>query len=422
MKKSTIVIIILVILIGVFSGAFYYYTGTPTYSLYKIKKAISQHDSVTFNKYVDVDRVVSSLIEQATSSLEDDGELKDNPFKELATAFMSSMKEQIKNAINKSVEEISEGKSDSKISEVKIDKVVKEGKSAKVTLKNSNGETINIDMIQTPERYWRIVGINLDDYKKINPLELENNSNQEENKKITSSGKLGEEISIGEGWFLTVNTPENYIPPKNSFSEPSEGNKFIAVEIKYSNQSSKEDRVSPGNLTLKDSENHSYKYMYGGKEPELESGTLIPADDKLKGYVTFEVPKNAEISKAIYANDTATITYDVAVAETPYMGVRYVLLNKQIKQENNLAYDYGALVLRGENKDEVAVVPNSPADKIGIKENDIILEVSNEKITEDNDLAGILKKHKVGDKLTLLIWSRGTTNTIEVTLEKNPQQ
>lgn len=314
MKK--IIISVIALLIIALIGSCYYFIGTPTYSLYKTRKAISQHDSVTFNKYVDVDRVVSSLIEQATSSLEDDDELKDNPFKGLATALFSSMKEQLKNEINKSVEEISEGKDGNKLSMMKTEKVIKEGKSAKVTLKNSDGETINFDMVQVPERYWRVVGINLDDFRKIKPIDsnsLDSNdtSSKKEEQKISSSVKFGEKTSIGGGWFITINEPELFTPSGYSFNKPSDGNKFVTVDIEYSNESDKEGSVSPtDNLRLKDADNHSYEAeFYGGKEPELEDNSIVPARDKIRGYLTFKITENFEITKAVYSNDYATISY-----------------------------------------------------------------------------------------------------------------
>lgn len=102
----------------------------------------------------------------------------------------------------------------------------------------------------------------------------------------------------------------------------------------------------------------------------------------------------------------------------PYLGVRYVVLNKAISKENNLDFDYGALVLRGEKLTDLAVIPNSPADKAGIVENDIILEVDGKKITAENDLASLIRKKKVGDSLNLKIWSKGKEKIVNVVLEE----
>lgn len=102
----------------------------------------------------------------------------------------------------------------------------------------------------------------------------------------------------------------------------------------------------------------------------------------------------------------------------PYLGVRYAVLNKQIQKENNLDFDYGALIVRGQKNTDLAVIPSSPADKAGLLENDIILEIDGKKIEKDNDLAKIVRNKNVGDALTLKVWSKGDTKTVKVTLEE----
>ncbi|MDZ7611507.1 MAG: trypsin-like peptidase domain-containing protein [Candidatus Moranbacteria bacterium] len=103
----------------------------------------------------------------------------------------------------------------------------------------------------------------------------------------------------------------------------------------------------------------------------------------------------------------------------PYLGVRYVLINEKIQEANNLPVDHGALVIRGEQVGQLAVVPGSPADKAGIEENNIILEVDGRKITEKNGLADIIRKKDVGDKVKLKVWQKGETQEMEATLEES---
>ena len=50
-----------------------------------------------------------------------------------------------------------------------------------------------------------------------------------------------------------------------------------------------------------------------------------------------------------------------------------------------------------------AVVPGSPAQKAGIQEADIILEVQNKKITPTNSLEDVLQEFKVGEEIQLKI-------------------
>ncbi|OGF18455.1 hypothetical protein A3I35_00610 [Candidatus Falkowbacteria bacterium RIFCSPLOWO2_02_FULL_45_15] len=100
----------------------------------------------------------------------------------------------------------------------------------------------------------------------------------------------------------------------------------------------------------------------------------------------------------------------------PWLGVRYVRLTEDIATQNNLAITEGALVIRGEQRTDLAVIPGSPADKAGIAENDIILEVNGEKLTGKNILAKEVGKYKPGQEITLKVWHKGETKDVKVRL------
>ena len=86
----------------------------------------------------------------------------------------------------------------------------------------------------------------------------------------------------------------------------------------------------------------------------------------------------------------------------PFLGVRYVLVDSEVKQKYKLSVDYGALVLKGTNG-EPAVTAGSAADKAGIKANDVILELNGEKISVSNPMAKIILKYNPEDKITIKI-------------------
>jgi len=101
----------------------------------------------------------------------------------------------------------------------------------------------------------------------------------------------------------------------------------------------------------------------------------------------------------------------------PFLGVRYVLVNESIKEENSLTVDYGALVISGSGASaQPAVTKNSAAEKAGIKANDIILEVNGTKINADHSLAGILKNYNPGDTVKMRILTGTEEKDITVTL------
>lgn len=100
-----------------------------------------------------------------------------------------------------------------------------------------------------------------------------------------------------------------------------------------------------------------------------------------------------------------------------FLGVRYVLINKKIQDKNRLPYDYGALVSRGETRMDLAVLPGSPADKVGIVENDIILEINGEKISEKNDMRMILSNYSVGEEIVIKVLSKGEEKELKIILD-----
>lgn len=106
--------------------------------------------------------------------------------------------------------------------------------------------------------------------------------------------------------------------------------------------------------------------------------------------------------------------------ERPYLGIRYVIITAQVKEANQLSVDYGALVVRGETRTDLAVIPGSPADKVGIVENDIVLEIDGQRIDEENDLSQVLFDKSVGQPVTLKVFSKGQEKTFTATLEARP--
>lgn len=102
----------------------------------------------------------------------------------------------------------------------------------------------------------------------------------------------------------------------------------------------------------------------------------------------------------------------------PFLGVRYVLINETIAKEKNLSVDYGALIVRGSQLGELAIIPDGPADKAGIVGNDIILEVDGQRVDQKHNLAKIIGQHNPGDEVTLKILHKGEEKIIKVTLEE----
>jgi len=129
--------------------------------------------------------------------------------------------------------------------------------------------------------------------------------------------------------------------------------------------------------------------------------------------IGFTIPINKAKKDIEQIRTSGKITY-------PFLGVRYVLINEQIQQENNLPVAYGAWIQKGQNG-ETAITQGSAAQKAGLKERDIILKFNNEKITIDNSLAKIIAKYNPGDKVQLLILRGKTEMTVELVLDERTE-
>lgn len=136
--------------------------------------------------------------------------------------------------------------------------------------------------------------------------------------------------------------------------------------------------------------------------------TAIDQNGQLIG---FAIPINVVQKDLQSVNATGKITQ-------PYLGVRYVVITQALADQNKLPYNHGALIQPGSTDGELAVVAGSPADKAGLVENDIILQVDGKDITTDHTLIGALSAHKVGDTVTLKVYHKGQTKDVKVTLEE----
>lgn len=90
----------------------------------------------------------------------------------------------------------------------------------------------------------------------------------------------------------------------------------------------------------------------------------------------------------------------------PFMGVEYRMISRQMALLNEVPE--GAYIAN--------VVSKSPADTGGVKTDDIITRIDGDRLTAENDLAHVISRKKVGDRVSLSIWRDGEELTVSVQL------
>jgi len=152
--------------------------------------------------------------------------------------------------------------------------------------------------------------------------------------------------------------------------------------------------------------------------PGNSGGPLVNMEGKVIGINTAMIMGAQNIGFAIpinYAKKDWEEVKKFGKIIVPFLGIKYVLISKEMAEANKLPVEDGALVVR-EALGETPVIKGSSADKAGIKEWDIILECNGEKITTKNPLAHILQKCKIGEVATFKILRDKKEMNLKVTM------
>ncbi len=116
--------------------------------------------------------------------------------------------------------------------------------------------------------------------------------------------------------------------------------------------------------------------------------------------IGFAIPIN--VVKESLANFRKTGKFERA-----FLGVRYKMIGKKVALMNDVPA--GAYV--------VQVIPNSSADKAGLKQGDIIVEFDGKKVVEaKNGLVELMMTKKIGDEVELKVWRDKKLVTVKVKL------
>ena len=170
--------------------------------------------------------------------------------------------------------------------------------------------------------------------------------------------------------------------------------------------------------------------------PGNSGGALTDAQGKLVGInsaIASSTGQSVGIGFAIPVNRMKEVVADIVklgYARYAGLGIRYnpnwdakFLSDPQVRSE--LGEITGAenvpakgIIVKSPYRGDASVEPGGPADKAGIKEWDVIIEIGGEPVNDVISLNKILTPHKPGDTVEVKFWSHGKVKTANVKLQE----
>lgn len=144
-------------------------------------------------------------------------------------------------------------------------------------------------------------------------------------------------------------------------------------------------------------------------------GALVNSEGKVIGINTLKLSGTGieGMGFAIPINSTTDITSQLiqySKVKRPYIGITGIDLNEQTAKTYNLVV--GVYVR--------SVEEFSAAEKAGVKNGDVIIEVEGKKITTMDELNEIKNSHKIGDEIKIKVNRNGEEKELTITLGEQP--
>jgi len=149
--------------------------------------------------------------------------------------------------------------------------------------------------------------------------------------------------------------------------------------------------------------------------PGNSGGPLLDADARVIGINTaIANPQSAQnVGFAIPASRAKPIIEDLRLGRAPaFLGVTTQTVTPAVARERDLDVTEGAYVS--------SVTPGSPAADAGLHDGDVILEISGEPIKGSADVQTVVRTHRPGDTVTVVVDRDGERVSLDATLTERP--
>lgn len=155
---------------------FYVWLGTPSYTLYKVKRAVDTQDVETFRHYVDLDSVLDHALREVGGKFFDQ-KRAGNPeeqssqrpprkglLKDLFKRFAPEIKGLLRDEARRMVEQVITQPREKPLIPYSaliaaMWQVRREGEEASLPVQTRRGAIVEVKMRQVPEGYWRVVEV-----------------------------------------------------------------------------------------------------------------------------------------------------------------------------------------------------------------------------------------------------------------------
>ncbi|HEY3421664.1 MAG TPA: trypsin-like peptidase domain-containing protein [Methanocellaceae archaeon] len=149
--------------------------------------------------------------------------------------------------------------------------------------------------------------------------------------------------------------------------------------------------------------------------PGNSGGPLLNGQGEVIGMNSANIPFAQGIGFSIPLNSAMIVAKELiehGKVMRPWLGILGIGLNKDIAQYYNLSVDVGVLITRS--------FQNSPAWAQGITSGDIIMSVDDTPVKDMAELAGYVRKKKIGDEIKLAVRRGNLQGDVKVRLAEIP--
>ena len=157
--------------------------------------------------------------------------------------------------------------------------------------------------------------------------------------------------------------------------------------------------------------------------PGNSGGPLVDAGGNVVGVSTAFAESAQGIFFAIPINIAKPIMRQAVAGQPlsrPWIGVVYIAVDRNLKDENDLPIDYGAWISPETADGSDPIIKDSPAAQAGLRPDDIITAIDGQQINASRGLDDILSVYEPGDRLTLSVLREGNTLQVGLTLGTRP--